>query len=42
MKCDAPTVPADVEDDLLLQIRPLLEMSKPELPKEWTVAIVNQ
>ncbi len=31
----APTAPADVEDDLLLQIRPLLEMSKPELQKVW-------
>jgi len=41
----APTAPADVEDDLLLQIRPLLEMSKPEFKKygeRWTVAILNQ
>ena len=32
----ALTAPADVNDDLLLQIRPLLDMSKPELQRVWT------
>ena len=27
--------PADANDDLLLQIRPLLDMSKPELQNTW-------
>ena len=31
----ASTAPADVKDDLLLRIRPLLHMSKPELQKVW-------
>jgi len=31
----APAAPADVKDDLLLQIRRLLDKSKPELQKEW-------
>ena len=31
----APAAPADVKDDLLLQIRRLLDKSKPELLKEW-------
>ncbi len=31
----APTAPADVKDDLLLRVRPLLHMSKPELQKVW-------
>jgi hypothetical protein len=31
----APAAPADVKDNLLLQIRRLLDKSKPELQKEW-------
>ncbi len=31
----ALAAPTDVKDDLLLQIRVLLEMSKPELQKVW-------
>ena len=31
----APAAPADVKDDLLLQIRPLLNESMPELKKKW-------
>ncbi len=31
----ALAAPADVKDDVMLQIRPLLEMSKPELQKVW-------
>ncbi len=31
----APAAPADVKNDLLLQIRQLLDKSKPELQKEW-------
>ncbi len=32
---DSPAAPTDVKDDLLLQIRPLLEMNKPELQQVW-------
>ena len=32
---NSSAAPTDVKDDLVLQIRPLLEMNKPELQKVW-------